>query len=170
MNVLNPQAPLPRLCVDAHGHRIPDERSAAKSQESTCRPRLARSAMVLEVLLAGANGRCHHARFVRGRNFGLVGSAYPRGRACLPLSPGSNSIVPTAAVLPTLKMFKTPVLMPEELTTVATVSVRSCMSLCPWRNRICIRRRAAALQRRCGCPLSDHSRASAGLPHCCAPG
>lgn len=46
-------------------------------------------------------------------------------------SPGSNSMVPTAAVLPTLKMLTVPVLMPEELTTAATWSVRLCMTPCP---------------------------------------
>lgn len=47
-------------------------------------------------------------------------------------SPGSNSMVPTAAVLPTLKMLTVPVRMPAEVTIAATCSVRSCMSPDPF--------------------------------------
>ncbi len=46
------------------------------------------------------------------------------------LQPRSNSIVPSAAVLPTLKTLTVPVWTVDEFTTPATCSVRSCMS--PW--------------------------------------
>ena len=49
------------------------------------------------------------------------------GRSCC--SPGSNSIVPTAAVLPTLKILTVPVWMPEEVTIAATCSVRAHVSM-----------------------------------------
>ena len=44
------------------------------------------------------------------------------------LQPSSNSIVPTAAVLPMLKTLAIPVLTPEEFTAAATCSVMSFMS------------------------------------------
>jgi hypothetical protein len=40
-----------------------------------------------------------------------------------PFSPGSNSIVPTAAVFPTLNTLAIPVFTPEAITAVATWSV-----------------------------------------------
>ena len=49
-----------------------------------------------------------------------------------------NSIVPMAAVLPTLKMCAVPVRIPELAITAATLAVMSCMSAWPFVcNEIC---------------------------------
>ena len=64
------------------------------------------------------------------RRLGGISLSRMAGKSCC--SPGSNSIVPTAAVLPTLKILTVPVWMPEEVTIAVTCSVRSCMSPCPF--------------------------------------
>ncbi len=48
------------------------------------------------------------------------------GRSCF--KPGSNSMAPMAAVLPTLKICTMPVRTPDSLTIRVTASVRSCIS------------------------------------------
>jgi hypothetical protein len=82
--LINLQPPSPGPCVCAHEHRIRDGRSVARCREPASHPRSARSVTARAMLPAGGNGRCHHARFVRGRSCGRAESACPEWPACLP--------------------------------------------------------------------------------------